>query len=287
MKKLLFILLIAASGAASGQMLVNPYFFPSTAFDADAVNYINRVQAAGRTLSLQEQARISTYFAGLKATGVWAKIHDRGLLIWGSAAANAETFKGVNDITWSGTVTHAADGAISNGSTGYGNTGIVPSVSLSLTSVHYAAYSQTNLANSSQCDLGVRVTNSQSMAFFLRIATNMIIGDAYTINTGTGRISVANSTSIGYFHISRISGTDIRAFANGAQIGATNTAAQTGTLPNIATYLMCINNAGVAANFTARKYSLWSVGSGLTTTEAADDNTLTEAFMDAMGIGVQ
>lgn len=256
-----------------------------TGGDADALNYIGRVEAAGRTLSNGEKRQINTYVVGLKAAGVWTKIHERWILCWGVAAANAEGLKGVSDITWNGTVTHGSTGATGNGSTGYGNTGITPSTSLTLNNTHMALYSQTNSAITNGADMGCRSSNSSSLLTFLNSGGNLI-ADQYTISAATGRLTFANSNTQGYFIASRISSTDLKVYKNGSQLGTLGVSS-TGTLPTIAIVIMAANMTGSTTNFTNRTYSMCSVGTGLSSTEAADDNTLTEAFMDARGIGVQ
>ncbi len=254
--------------------------------DVDAQDYITRVEAAGRTLTPTEEGYINTYFLALKADGIWDKIYDRALLIWGDAEANAETFKDVANTTWIGTVTHASDGAASDGIAGYGDLGFNHTV-LTLNSTHLSLYSQQDLSQLSTYDIGSRGSVSSTMSMMLESAGSAIF-EMNTTTADVGKITRANGVSTGYFCATRISSTDLRAIINGVQIGAVVTGANTGTLASYNFFLFRSNIAGTPSTaVSARKISMWSVGDGLTTTECADDNTATEVFHDSMGIGKQ
>jgi hypothetical protein len=59
------------------------------------------------------------------------------------------------------------------------------------------------------------------------------------------------------------------------------------SLPTSSMYLLASNAAGTASSFSNRQISLWSVGSGLTSSEVATFNALVETLQDALGRGVQ
>lgn len=286
MRLLIFILILCST--ANAQAIINPYIFVTGGggVDADAADYIARVEAAGRTLTPTEEGYINTYFTGLKSAGVWTKIVDRGLLVWGVAAANAEKFKGGTDVSWNGTITHASTGVTSNGTTGYGNLNVNLSTSLTLNSSSISLYCRTNSASASFTDMGAASSTTSRIIIFLKTVSTLL-ADHNSSTAGSGRFSATNSDSRGYYCNTRISSTDMRVYRNGTQLSTTNITANNGTLPNLNAYLMAYNNAGSAANFTTREYALWSIESGLTGTEISNDNTLTEAFMDALGIGIQ
>lgn len=257
----------------------------TVSYDSDALNYIGRVEAAGRTLTTPEKGYINTYIVGLKADGIWAKIYDRGLTCWNNAAANAETFKDINNVTWNGTVVHASGGVASDGTTGYGNTNIVPSTALTANDSHIGVYVLTNTNPAvSTCEIGSRVVTATSSFIIFARQNGSFFLDHYSGTTG--RISAGTIDSRGYYFSNRINSADHKGYKNAAQIGTTNTGAA-GSLPNIAVFLCALNNAGTANSFSTRPTAMWTLGLSLSGTEIINDNTRTETFMDSMGIGVQ
>lgn len=288
MKYLLSILLFV-SLSAQGQFYLLNQTQNSGVTDVDATNYISRVAAHGVTVTTTQRNAVHTYFAGLKTQGIWSKITDRGLLMWQNAAANAETFNGLFDVTWNGTVAHLSEGVQGDGTTGWGNTNIQPSAYLASTGsgtpIHLSVYCQTNSAITNGVSIGSANSASQRNALYLRSGTNAFF-DAYNATTTQARLSVANSSSQGYIMGTRVSATDSRIFKGGTQVGSTQTTSA-GLVSNISIGLMVMNVGTGPIGWSNRIYSLWSFGHGLTPTEAYNDNLLTEQLMDALGIGVQ
>lgn len=290
MKYLLYILLFCSLSAQGQGGQAQFFTLNQTAYaftDADAQNYIARLEAHGASVTYAQKGYIDAYFQALKSSGLWSKIYDRGLTIWGNAGADGETFKGINDLTWQGTVTHAAGFAVGNGQTGCANLNIIPSTALTLNNTHFSVYVRSNQQEVNRCDMGaVTVSGSQQVSIFTNNGGNLI-ADQYNTNTSIGRITVAVTTSEGYTISSRTSSTDFRAFRNGAQVGTTRTTASTAQLPTHSLYLMASNFIGDIRNFSLRQISLWSVGAGFSPAEAASDNILTEQLMDNLGYGIQ
>lgn len=284
MRKLLLIIYLGIVLQSVGQtpmrMLIPKAV--SITYDTDAQNYITRVEAGGRTLTTAEKGYINTLVLAQKASGVWAKMYDCGLPIWGNATSNAETLKGVNDVTWSGTITHGANYVQSGG--GWGNTGIVPSTHLSANNVMVGVYMITDANVTNGVALGASDgTNGTRLNIFPRTSGSFIL-DLYGTNT---RILQANANSLGYHAGTRISSTDLRMYKNGSQVGSTNTTANTGTFTSQPLYFMAFNGNGVGSAATTQRFTMWIVSAGLTAGEIAQDNADVEAFMDSMGIGVQ
>lgn len=253
------------------------------AIDADATTYINAVEAAGRTLTDAEKGYINTYIVGLKSAGIWDKIYDRGLPIWGTAAPSLLTLKGIATLTAINSPTFSSTGVDFNGTNQYITTNIIPSTALSLTSTHISYYSQEDVLNTNT-DMGC-VSSTNRLEIYLRHNTTGLTARIWA--TGSGQITTtAPGTSMGYFMATRVSGSDLRLIFNGSQTGSTVTSTA-GARPTNAIYIGCRNLDGSPSLYSNHNCSMWSVGSGLTLTEAANDNTLTEAFMDSMGIGVE
>ena len=288
MKALLSILLLF-SLSAQGQFYLLNQGSGGAITDSSVITYLDRVAAHGVTITSTQRNAVNAYFTGLKAQGIWNKIVDRGLLIWQNAAANAETFKGLFDVTWNGTVAHLSKGVQGDGTTGWGNTNIQPPAHLASTGsgtpIHLSVYCQTNSAITNGVSIGSANSASQRNALYLRSGTNAFL-DAYNATTSQARLSVANSSSQGYIMGTRVSATDSRIFKGGTQVGSTQTTSA-GLVSTIPIGLMVMNVDSGPIGWSNRIYSLWSFGHGLTPTEAYNDNLLTEQLMDALGIGVQ
>lgn len=286
MRKLFLILSLFACIHSIGQTPMRMLIKHATAagYDADAQAYIDRVETAlGSGLTTPEKDAINTFVVGLKNNSIWNKIYDAGMFIGGTASTHAETLKGLNDITWNGTVTHAATGSVGNGTNGYGNTNINASTALTLNNSHAAFYSRTN-NNTGVGDIGAQSSTTSRITIFPRSATNYISDHNSNV---VGRITAANSVSTGFYVSTRVSSTDYRASKNGSQLGSTNSTTNDGTFPNLNITIMGVNNSGTVSVFSTREMCYWSVGLGLSMSECTTYNTLVEALQDALSRGVQ
>lgn len=287
MRKLILIISLLLSLNSIGQTPMRMLIKHATAagYDADAQAYIDRVETAlGSGLTTPEKDAINTFAVGLKNNSLWTKIYDAGLFIGGTTSTHAETLKGVNDITWNGTVTHSSTGSVGNGTNGYGNTNINASTALTLNNSHVAFYSRTN-NNTGVGDIGAQSATNSRIFIFPRSATNYI--SDHNSNSAGVRVTAANSESTGFYISTRVSSTDHRGFKNGSQLGSTSTTANNGTFPSLDLTIMGVNNGGTVSVFSTREMCFWSVGEGLSSAECSTYNTLVEALQDALSRGVQ
>lgn len=98
----------------------------------------------------------------------------------------------------------------------------------------------------------------------------------------------ANDTTQGFFIVTRTGAgtTDGALYYNGvARAGAIN-GVSTG-LPTVEQYILCVNANGTPSSFSANQIAVGFYGRGLTAGEVALINTRVEAYMDALGKGVQ
>ena len=282
MRKLFLIISLFAALFSSGQSPLKKLIKTASIYDIDALSYITRVQAAGRSLSTAEKGYINTLFLGLKSDGLYTIIYDAGLPIWGSAAPSLITLKGVSTSTAVASPTFGSTGVSFNGTTQYINTGMAPNVVISsLSSSHLSYYSQTNVTEDKN-DIGSSSGTNRFQMYVLATTGGQIIRSY----TSTSQVASARGgTAAGFAIGSRTSSTDLRAFWNGTQTGSTYTTSVGGARPTQAIYVGAENDDGVAVFFSTKTCSFWSVGAGLNTTQAANFTTRIETFMDAMGIG--
>lgn len=276
MRIILIILLF--SQVANAQSVINPYVFGTSSFDADAQDYINRVEAHGVTLTGAQETAINNFFLGAKSNSLYTTaLYDGGLLIFANSGANGESFKGLHDITWNGTVTHASTGVTSNGTTGYAGLGFNGNV-LTLNNSRISVYCNTNTAITNAVDIGAASSATVRCLIFIKTGSNLL-SDHNSGTAGSGRLTAANSDASGYFISSRVSSTDHRVFRNGSQLGTTATGTNNGTFPAVNMILMALNTSGTITNYSTRELKYWDAGEGLNTTQAATWSTLVATLL--------
>lgn len=246
--------------------------------DADAQAFIT---AAAITDSTQ-QAAINTLVTDLKGYNIWTKMKALYPFVGGTNAKHTWNLKNTAQfqISWGGGVTSSANG-ITGSVNGFGNTGLIPSTSLTNNSLNVTVYSRTNnVANSTE--IGCSTTSFLPIiGLGLRGLADTIIFDCYDFSAH--RLTPLNLDSRGFFHGNILTSTNQKVYKNGVSIGS-NTTAQTQTQPTTQPiYILARNDSGTAANYSARNLAFASIGDGLTDTEAANFYTAVQAFQTTLG----
>lgn len=97
-----------------------PSYHPTT------VGIIAAIVTAGATVSDLQKMAMDTFIRAEIAAGRWAKITWLSMPVWNVAAANGLDWTNTaRGMTWVPTVTHASGHVVSDGTTGYGSTGLV------------------------------------------------------------------------------------------------------------------------------------------------------------------
>ena len=235
--------------------------------DADAQAFIT---AAGITDATQQSA-INTLVTDLKGYGIWTKMKAIWPFVGGTSSSHKWNLRDPRDLdaafrlVFSGGWTHSSTGAKPNGTNGYADTKLAPSVVQTLNNTHISFYSRLNLADGDDlsCYNGVVTRISRIL---IKDNTSNIIAD---MNDTAQRITLANSDARGFYVVNRASSTSLKLHKNSFIIG-TNTNANTGTLPSFAYSIGALNNQNAYVNFSARECAFASIGDGLTDTEAAN-----------------
>jgi hypothetical protein len=251
------------------------------AFDADAQAFFDRVTTAGGTLTTTEQNAVNTLVVGMKADGIWTKMKAIYPMVGASAAACAQNLKSSSFTgTFSSGWTFASTGVKGNGTSAFMNTGLLLSTQLTNNNTHISFYSRTNIIQAAQ-DLGyIALTVRLSME--LNFSGFGFAADQY--NTSTGRVSVANTNTQGFYISSRTNSTTHKAFKNNAQFGSTNTGVSGDfNALNFNLYIGAVNtDSGVARNYSSKEVAFSSIGDGLTDTNAANFYTRVQAFQTTL-----
>jgi len=231
------------------------------------------IKAAGITDSTQQTA-IKTLVNDLNGYGLWSKMKAIYPMVGGNANAHSYNLKDITkfQITWSGGLTHSSTGVLPNGTNGYGNTGLTPSLSLLQNSTSVSFYSRTN--TNTGWDFGSAGGSSYSNI----IAGNIRYSDIYfyPTNDTTYNITVYNGSGLGYFIQSRTGASTVSAFKNSSKL-------VTGTSPSASLsaypiFLFTFNNMGSPFTYGNKECAFFSIGDGLTDTDASNLYTIIQNY---------
>ena len=245
--------------------------------DADVLAFIS---AASITDTTQKSA-INTLVTGLKTAGIWTKMKAIYPFVGGTASAHKFNLKDPRDLdaafrlTFSGGWTHSSTGALPNGTTGYADTFLTPSTSLSQNSTHISYYSRTNTAGSG-IDFGV-FANPPQVGLYAYI--KYTDGKSYfRINRASGTAEnekVMTSANVFYIlnRVTTYAGEILFVNNTKTSFGANSTG-----LSNLKIPIGALNNAGVYSSYSNKESAFASIGDGLSDTEASDFYTAVQAF---------
>lgn len=251
-------------------------------YDTDAQAYFNAVvSAGGAALDGTHKGAINTLVVGLKADSLWTKIDALWLFANQHATAALLDIKSLRTATAVNTPTFTADqGYAGNGTTSYVNTTYNPSShgsQFTQNSAHMMAYTRTSATPSGARAL-CGATNGSTI--YTAMGDNFI-----TMNDATAVFGGPASTAGCYVGV-RTSSSAVALDHNGSSVASSGASTSVG-LPNLSLFVGARNNAGSPDLLTTLQMSAFSVGAALNGTERANLNTRIEAYMDALGTGVQ
>lgn len=266
-------------GSESGLPLEGFTLKPSTnnsTWDADALAFISRASLS----DADQKSAVNTLTVDLKSASLWSKMVALYPFAGGNATAHSKNLKAdAFNITWSGTVTHDANGITGDGSTGYGDTGLNPSTSLDVTSCHIAVYVRSGTSGAN----GALEGGGESFLGFTPFSDNNAYFDITNNNSSIGRVMAAFSA--GFLLGSRVSSTDLREYINGTQVDFT-TGLNSTALPDLDLFTLSLNNGGTPSNFADYNMAFLSFGDGLAPSESTVFNDIITAFQTALGRSV-
>jgi hypothetical protein len=177
-------------------------------------------------------------------------------------------------LVFNGGWTHSSTGALPNGTTGYADTKLNPSVVIPLIN-HLSYYSRTNVSGI-QVEMGIYDSTSLKIQH-LRVTNNYQSGNL------AGSTNFTSTTdSRGFWLGTRRSNSDKEVYKNGTSEGTYTTLDLTEN-PNKLIYIGARNENPSAANFSSKECAFASIGDGLTNTEVAAFNTAVQAYQTTLG----
>jgi hypothetical protein len=253
----------------------------STPNDASVQQFLDSTGITDPTII----SALNHYVVSEKADGGWAVCNAIYPMVGGTSATCAFNLKDptLYKIAWNGSLTFDANGVIVNDQNSYGNTGIVPSSVLSLTSNHMSFYSATNVFTSSITDMGA---GDGTRDVRLCIWSSSFNQGLYQLNDGTHTqlpFFSSNPGLAGWFLGTVTAANASAIYKNGVSLG-TDAFGTCAALTNTYTIdLLNRNNAGSHTTGTDRKCSFATIGSGVSSTIAASMNTDIQTLQTALG----
>ena len=237
-------------------------------FDADAQAFFT---ASGITDLTQKNA-VNQLVLDLKNGGFWSGIKALYPFVGGNATAHSYNLKNTSQfqINWYGGVTHASDGVSFNGSNGYGDTGLLPSSSLSLNSTL----------------VGVSLKNDVTGNFPIGAATGSRI-QIYRLNSNT--YFAVNSETESYLSLASVQGlmlvnrnssTNQALYKDGILLS--NASATSTTLPTTNIFLGARSVTGNTPSLYASAYEeLVIISNGVSNVSSL--NTILQSYLTTIG----
>ena len=245
-------------------------------FDADALAYFERVTVAGGTLSVVEQNAVSSLVLDIKALNIWTKIKALYPLVGASAAACAQNLKSASFTgTFNGGWSFASTGATPNGTTGFFNTLLNPNTNMAFNNQSYSVYK--NLL-SSNYEFGTVDGGYNGVALGLTSPVPYGVINEFILNAFTA------NTANGFYTLNRVDSAEKKLFRNGALFQTKTSAATPYTVGNI--YMAGRERLGVSDAFGSGSFRFFSIGDGLTDTEAVNFYTAVQTFQTALSRNV-
>jgi hypothetical protein len=244
-------------------------------FDTDAQAFIT----AASISDLTQQTAINSLVTDLKTYNIWTKMKAIYPFVGGTASTHKWNLKDPRDLDaafrlqFNGGWTHSSTGALPNGTTGYADTKLIPSIILSSSSAHFSKYNRTNDLTGNKADGTVHSTYS---SFFQHNYTsaNMYIG---VLSSG---VTYTPVDTRGFFLGVRASSTITKNFRNNVQLGSTNTNLSN-ELPN-QTVGIGVRNDVVPFGYNNYESAFASIGDGLTDTEVENFYTAVQAYQTSL-----
>lgn len=248
-------------------------------YDTDAQAYFTAVEAVG-TLTTTEKNAWNTFVLSAKSgTNYWGNFAVINPVLGSTAATHSYNAKNpaTFQATYTGTITHTSQHMVSNGTTGYANTGFNPATNDVDAFMTIACWIRNTPADGVYVAMGaISATNRYTQiyprlgdTFYGQVNSNNVI----TENTG-------NSTS-GMFIATRLNGTAEYVQKNGSRLDIGTTA---NAVTNNNIYVLAQNVNGTAGNFGTHQLCMYAIATTpLTTAQAAQFYTDYSTFITAVG----
>lgn len=235
--------------------------------------------ALGQTLSTTEKNATNSLCVALRNFGLLPKLtFPIYPLVGGTATSHSVNLidPSANQIIWHGTVVHNSAGITGDGSTGYGDTGLLPET----VGANGGMSSYVNVigTNPNENVSGSELSDG-SEAYYINLTNAGVYYGAW------GQSNIAESftaPTAGMFSINRTSGTALRLDKNGTQVASSSTAT-TPSATGFSFFVLGINQGGGLSLASNATLALQAYHQGLSSTDSANFYTAVQAFQTTLG----
>ena len=245
----LFHTIMGKSGGASYGALTTAWIAETGETDVTILGALNTLETDLTTYGLISKMKVLYPFVG------------------GSATKHKYNFANtaLNEITWSGGITHSSTGVLGNGTNGYGSTGLIPSSVFSVGNLGGTFYSRTNRQLDYGCPFGCwdATSNPNNFILFHRYATNST--GIRCGNTGFTSTVATVTDSSGIFTMNRTDTINQSLYRNGISIHSGVLAST--ALPTNQIFVLAGNQVGSATYYDNEEFGFMAFHDGLTSGE--------------------
>jgi hypothetical protein len=251
-------------------------------FDTDAQLAINAIG----TLTEPQKTALNNLVVGFKNAGTWSKFKAIYPLIGGTAASHKWNIKDPRDldaayrltfVNGGGSFTHSSNG-ISNTGSSYARTYAIGSSVLSQNSGHLSIYSKTNGDFGGAAEMGgIKLDESNGAMILIKWGISY---SAMNDNKVSGGFSPPFVNELGLYVTNRIDANTLKISRNGTTVNIAAT-----SLPpiNFELYLCGANRENNSVFSSRRLLAFGSFGEGFTDAEIVANNTVIQAYQEALG----
>jgi hypothetical protein len=254
-------------------------------FDADALAFLDAASISDSTI----RNATTQLVVNLKDAGLWTKMNAIYPFVGGTASTHKWNLKDPRDLdaafrlSFSGGWTHSSTGALPNGTTGYGDTHVIPSSNLTLNNTGLSIYLRTDIEET-LTDIGVDGSGNDRFRIYSAIAgSGNVVSDHYDFTTA--RVNTSTPSSLGLTSAIRESSIIHKIYKNGVQEGSTNTGAS-GNISTITNSVYVgarqLKDAGGASGFTSKEFALASIHDGLLSSEILSFYNIVQSFQTTL-----
>ena len=265
---------------------------PTIVTDDDARNFLNSANISSET----QQRAVNDLVVDMKNVGLWGKMKAIYPFVGGTATTHKWNLKDPRDLdaafrlTFTGGWTHSSTGALPNGTTGYANTYLTPSTTLTANNLHLGFYSRTNSAPAGEAigaDDNGTVATGKYVRLRIRYTSGGVVDNGATIISAPGSIgntSVTITDSRGHF-IANAPNSATRTFIKNGSIVTPSTQTQlgNGTLIDRPLFISANNSVIGTYVYDNKECAFATIGDGLTDTDAANLYTIVQKYQTTLG----
>ena len=219
--------------------------------DSDSSKIIEAVRSTGVVITEAMRLYVDYIVSNMKAIGTWDLCNAIYGFVGGTAASHKWNWKDLRDVdaafrlTFSGTITHNANGMQGNGTTGYANTNLNPSLVVSLNNQGYDFYIKDNIQGIANSPFGADDTTGGIIRPIIN--TNTTTALAIRISSNIPSLSVLTNDKTGFYSFQRTSSSNVELYFK--NIKSSNSAVST-ALVNQNIFIGAYNANGTPLNFS-------------------------------------